>query len=51
MFLMLTLMFTVSRAVPETPEIKNVYSTVIQNYRYKSVPIICVEWTVSNKPL
>ena len=29
------------------PEIKNVYSTTIENYRHELVPVICVEWTVS----
>jgi len=34
--------------VPETPEITSVYSATIQNYRQESVPVICVEWTVSD---
>lgn len=37
--------------MPETPEIKRVYSTTAQNYRNELVPVICVEWTVSDEPL
>ena len=36
--------------VPETPEIKEVYSTTTRNYRQELIPVICVEWTVSDEP-
>jgi len=37
-------------AVPETPQIKHVYTAVAQNYHRESVPVIGVEWTVSDEP-
>jgi len=45
------LIWMASCAVPEMPEIKNVYSATIANYRHELVPVISVEWTVSVEPL
>jgi len=33
--------------VPETPEITRVYSASTLNYRQQLIPVICVEWKVS----
>jgi len=40
-----------SCTVPEMPEIKKVFSATMENYRRELVPVICVEWTVSDEPL